>query len=69
MLVQAPEVLRDREGKGHTETVDIWAFGILLFMLLTQEVRAVCRLPLTRAHQRIEEPAIELVLLLTDGCM
>jgi serine/threonine protein kinase len=34
---KAPEVLRDREGKGHTETVDIWAYGILLFMLLTQE--------------------------------
>jgi hypothetical protein len=37
LLVVAPEILGDR-GDGHGKSVDFWCFGIMLFIMLTQEV-------------------------------
>ena len=33
----APELLLDKKGKGHTRSVDIWCFGVLLFIMLAHE--------------------------------
>ena len=33
----APEIINDTGDKGHTHCVDLWCFGVMLFIMLTQE--------------------------------
>ena len=33
----APEIITDTGDQGHTHCVDLWCFGIMLFIMLTQE--------------------------------
>ena len=33
----APEIIRDTGDDGHTHCVDLWCFGVMLFIMLTQE--------------------------------
>ena len=33
----APEIINDTGDEGHTHTVDLWCFGVMLFIMLTQE--------------------------------
>ena len=33
----APEIIKDTGDDGHTHCVDLWCFGVMLFIMLTQE--------------------------------